>query len=102
MDGQLRFVNLVRRGNPRLHIFWIAWYAVIASLWIVQGIRAGIGMSRLPWLSDTLPASSGAAPMVSVIFAARDEAEKLPAALQTMLAQNYPNFEIVAVNDRSQ
>ena len=40
--------------------------------------------------------------MISVIFAARDEAEKLPAALATLLAQDYPRFEVIAVNDRSQ
>jgi hypothetical protein len=58
-------------------------------------------MSRLPWLSE---ASAGAAqefPPVSIIFAARDEAEKMPAAIATMLAQDYPRFEVIAVNDRS-
>jgi glycosyltransferase involved in cell wall biosynthesis len=85
----------------RLHNFWIALYALIAFLWIFQGIRAAIGMSRLPWLSDTPPISSVDAPGVSVIFAARDEAEKLSGAVQSMLALDYPNFEIVAVNDRS-
>jgi GT2 family glycosyltransferase len=58
-------------------------------------------MARLPWLSDASPLSSNVAPFVSVIFAARDEAEKLPAALATLLAQDYPRFEVVAVNDRS-
>ncbi len=59
-------------------------------------------MSRLPWLSETPPLPSNAAPFVSVIFAARDEAEKLPGAIQTMLVLDYSNFEIVAVDDRSQ
>lgn len=85
-----------------MHLFWIVLFGLIASLWIVQGIRAGIGMSRLPWLSDAPLLASNGAPLISVIFAARDEAEKLPAAIQTLLAQDYPRFEIVAVNDRSQ
>ena len=58
-------------------------------------------MSRLPWLSDVTPFASQDAPFVSIIFAARDEAEKLPAAIETLLAQDYPSFEVVAVNDRS-
>ncbi len=74
---------------------------LIAFLWIVQGIRAGLGMSRLPWLSDVTPIASQGAPLVSIIFAARDEAEKLPAAIETLLAQDYPRFEVIAVNDRS-
>lgn len=39
--------------------------------------------------------------MISVIFAARDEAEKLPAALASRLALNYSRYEVIAVNDRS-
>src|SRR6266478_1423432 len=88
--------------NSTLHNFWTVLFGLIASLWVVQGTRAGIGMARLPWLSDAPPLSPGAAPLVSVIFAARDEAEKLPGAIQTLLTQDYPRFEVVAVNDRSQ
>jgi len=80
---------------------WIALFGLVASLWIVQGVRAGLGMARLPWLSHVTPILDPNAPLVSIIFAARDEAEKLPAALETLLAQDYPQFEIVAVNDRS-
>ena len=58
-------------------------------------------MAGLPWLSDVAPAQFQDAPSVSIIFAARDEAEKLPAAIETLLAQDYPKFEVIAVNDRS-
>jgi glycosyltransferase involved in cell wall biosynthesis len=85
-----------------LHIFWIVLFGLIASLWLIQGIRAGVGMARLPWLSNAPPLSLDMAPSLSVIFAARDEAQKLSSALETLLAQDYPEFEVVAVNDRSQ
>jgi GT2 family glycosyltransferase len=84
-----------------LHNFSIVLFSSIAFLWIVQGIRAGFGMARLPWLSDVNPIACRDAPLISIIFAARDEAEKLPAAIETLLAQDYPRFEVVAVNDRS-
>jgi len=58
-------------------------------------------MARLPWLSDVTAIASQDAPPVSIIFAARDEAEKLPAAIETLLAQDYPRLEVIAVNDRS-
>jgi hypothetical protein len=85
-----------------LHIFWIVLFGLIASLWLIQGVRAGVGMARLPWLSDAPSLTLGMAPLISVIFAARDEAEKLPGAIETLLTQDYPEFEVVAVNDRSQ
>ena len=89
--------------NLLLHTFWIVLFSAIDLIWIIQAIRAAIGMSRLPWISDVAPitAADPGAPLVSIIFSARDEAEKLPAALETMLAQNYPRFEVIAVNDRS-
>jgi hypothetical protein len=58
-------------------------------------------MARLPWLSDVTLLEGNEAPLVSIIFAARDEAEKLPAAIHTLLGQDYPSFEVIAVNDRS-
>ncbi|MGD0907519.1 MAG: glycosyltransferase family 2 protein [Candidatus Acidiferrales bacterium] len=85
-----------------MHFFWVSLFGLIAFLWIIQGLRAGFGMAGLPWLSDIVPLPSAGAPMISIIFAARDEEEKLPAALQTLLAQKYSRFEILAVNDRSQ
>jgi glycosyltransferase involved in cell wall biosynthesis len=39
---------------------------------------------------------------VSILFAARDEAEKLPAALETFLSLDYPRYEVVAADDRSE
>jgi len=84
-----------------LQTFWIVLFGSIAFLWIFQGIRAALGMARLPWLSDVSPIASADAPQVSIIFAARDEAEKLPAAIATLLVQDYPRFEVIAVNDRS-
>ena len=54
--------------NLTLHTFWIVLFSLIASLWIVQGIRAGIGMARLPWLSDVPPIASEDAPPVSDYF----------------------------------
>jgi len=84
-----------------LHFYWIALFGLIAALWIVQGIRAGFGMAGLPRLSDVHPKRSGPTPLISIIFAARDEEEKLSGALATQLAQDYPHFEIIAVNDRS-
>lgn len=85
-----------------MHYFWMALYGAIAAAWIVQVTRATMGMGRVPELRDSPPAADGDCPAISVIFAARDEAEKLPAALPTLLAQDYPRFEVIAVNDRSQ
>lgn len=84
-----------------MHIFATAFLGLIALGWIVQAFRALRGLSRIPRLADVEPLAGVAAPRISVIFAARDEAEKLAPALASMLAQNYPDFEVIAVDDRS-
>lgn len=40
-------------------------------------------------------------PLVSIIMAARNTAEYLPGCLDSIRSQTYPNWELIAVNDRS-
>jgi cellulose synthase/poly-beta-1,6-N-acetylglucosamine synthase-like glycosyltransferase len=84
-----------------LHIFLEILFLLLAVFWIVMIWVARRGMSRIPRLAEVIPFSGPPFPRTSVLFAARDEAEKLPAALESLLAMDYPNFEIVAVDDRS-
>ncbi len=41
------------------------------------------------------------APGISVVVAAKDEQDNIEACLRTMLKQDYPNYEIIVCNDRS-
>jgi hypothetical protein len=70
--------------------------------WIATFVEAAVGVPSMPNLADVEPLAGTNCPRVSILFAARDEAEKLPAALATLLALDYPNFEVIAVNDRSE
>ena len=85
-----------------MHTFWIILFALIACFWLIFGLRNLIGLLSLPWLSKFPPLESTNAPRISLVFAARDEQEKLPQALETLSKISYPNLEIVAVDDRSQ
>jgi glycosyltransferase involved in cell wall biosynthesis len=84
-----------------MHVFGIFTFGIIAFFWLTYGVRAALGAVRLPWLRDFAPAKDADCPSVSIIFAARDEQEKLPAALATLVALDYPRLEIIAVDDRS-
>ena len=64
-------------------------------------LRAAYSAKKLPWIKDFAPAEHAACPSISLIFAARDEKEKLPAALVTLAALDYPAVEIIAADDRS-
>src|ERR1700734_2688281 len=85
-----------------LHLFWMISLGVIALVWIYGAIEAAVGIPRFASLGDAAPLSDADCPRISILFAARDEAHKLPAALKTFLAMDYPNYEVVAANDRSE
>jgi hypothetical protein len=73
----------------------------IASFWVFYGLHIAYGALHLPVIKDIAPASDGDCPRMSILLAARDEEEKLPAALATLMEIDYPNLEVVAVDDRS-
>ncbi len=84
-----------------MHLFLTALLCGVAILWVIEAIDIGRGVPSIPWLADATPLKDEACPPVSILFAARDEAEKLPEALETMLSLDYPRYEVVAVDDRS-
>ena len=78
----------------------IAW--LIALAWVWKAITASRGLSRIPNLLDPqhnlTPAGS---PSITIIVPARNEASDITATLESLLNQDYPNLQILAVNDRS-
>jgi hypothetical protein len=84
-----------------LHIFWTVLLGIVAFLWILEAIDLTPGVRSMPSLDDAPSMADSACPPVSILFAARDEADKLPHALDTFLALDYPRYEVVAVDDRS-
>src|SRR5580700_2302414 len=85
-----------------MHLLVLLPFALIAFFWVFHGLRVAWGLLRLPWIKDFAPAKDADCPRISLIFAARDEEEKLPGALATLATIDYPDLEIIAVDDRSQ
>ena len=85
-----------------MHTFGLVLFSLIAIFWVFYGLRVACGAWRLPRIKDFAPAGNSDCPSVSLLFAARDEEEKLPAALATSVALDYPQLEIIAADDRSQ
>jgi len=85
-----------------LHILWTLLLAGAAILWIVSIVEMTLGLRSMPSLEDAAPLADSECPTVSVLFAARDEAANLPGSLASVLALDYPRYEVVGVDDRSQ
>ena len=85
-----------------MHLFGLVFFGLAAIFWLTHGLRVAYGATRLPWVKNFPPAPETKCPRISILFAARDEEEKLPAALATLMELDYPGLEVIAVDDRSQ
>jgi glycosyltransferase involved in cell wall biosynthesis len=78
----------------------IAW--LIALFWTTRVLAAARGLPSIPDLAlaahDLTPTHS---PSLTVIVPARNEAADITACLQSLLAQDYKNLRVLAVDDRS-
>ena len=59
----------------------------------VLRLRSNINKDKISFLTDQPP--------VSVIICAKDEADNLRQYLPLILQQNYPDFEVIVINDGS-
>ncbi len=87
-----------------VYFYWIAG-TILALAWFSRIVDAALGMpsvadvSRPEW--DRNPVLPSGNPRVSIIVPARNEEETIEQALNTLLALDYDNYEVIAVNDRS-
>ena len=68
----------------------------------VQTLYYTFFYSRVFWLRKSNPKNATYSQGVSIIIAAHNEAENLKRFLPSILEQDYPNFEVIVINDRSQ
>ena len=84
--------------------YWIAG-GILALAWFSRIVEAALGMphvaniARPEW--DRRPGTTNGEPRVSIIVPARNEEESIRQTLVQLLALDYSNYEIIAVNDRS-
>ncbi len=85
-----------------IYFHWIAG-CVLGFAWLSRLVAAGFGMRKIADISrpewDRNPGES--APRVSIVVPACNEQEDIARTLTQLLALDYPNYEIIAVNDRS-
>ena len=74
---------------------------LVAAGWLVLAGVLMRGNRRLRRLAALGAAPPARWPRVSIVFAARNEGHAVGAAVTTMLALDYPDWELIAVNDRS-
>jgi cellulose synthase/poly-beta-1,6-N-acetylglucosamine synthase-like glycosyltransferase len=82
----------------------VALQILVIPLCAVWGLGLGylIGaLKRLPVFNQQFAPVPDRWPLLSVIIPACNEAENLESAISTLKRQDYPDLEIILVNDRS-
>ena len=85
-----------------MHWFYGILGALLAAVWFDRLRDAAFGLPNVPQIAgpewDRWPAPR---PRATVIVAARNEEAHVEAAVRSLLALDYPDYEVFAVNDRS-
>ncbi len=75
---------------------------LVASVWIATGLFAFWNISGVAILRpEASPEAPPRLPRVSILLAARNEQETLAATLESLLKLDYPDYEIILVDDDS-
>ena len=79
----------------------------LGTVWLSRLFAVALNMNKIVEITlpeyDVLPVgASGSVPRVSIIVPARNEADHIEAALVSLLQLDYPDYEVIAVDDRSE
>ncbi|MCU1220909.1 MAG: hypothetical protein JWN42_2106 [Candidatus Angelobacter sp.] len=83
-------------------LFWISGL-LLALIWLVPTLQLVLHASEVADLTqpEWNPPQDAALPSLAIVVPARNEEVEIEAALRSLLQLNYPQYQIVAVNDRS-
>ena len=87
-----------------IYFHWIAG-TLLAVIWLSRvidtslGVRTLVNITRPEW--DRSPATPAGNPRVTIVVPARNEEASIRQALSQLLALDYDNYEVIAIDDRS-
>ncbi|MFH0982218.1 MAG: glycosyltransferase family A protein [Planctomycetota bacterium] len=87
---------------PLAFVVWLVLLGLIGLVWASRHLEISRARRTERALSSATYADPPAdAPRISVLVAAKDEEENIAACVRSFLDQDYPNFELIVINDRS-
>jgi hypothetical protein len=83
-------------------LFWISGL-LLALIWLVPALQLALHSSEVADLTqpEWNPPQDTVLPSLTIVVPARNEEAEIEAALRSLLQLNYPQYQIIAVNDRS-
>lgn len=83
-------------------LYWISGL-LLSVIWLVPALQLALHFSEVADLTqpEWNPSQDSPLPSLAVVVPARNEEAEIEAALRSLLQLNYPQYQIVVVNDRS-
>jgi glycosyltransferase involved in cell wall biosynthesis len=83
--------------------FWWITGLLLAAIWLVPVVQLVLHFSEVADLTQPEWATPKdvALPSLTIVVPARNEEAEIESALRSLLQLNYPQYEVVAINDRS-
>jgi hypothetical protein len=86
-------------------MIWFYWItgALLALIWLVPTLQMALHFSEVADLTrpEWEPPPDTALPRLTIVVPARNEEAEIEPAVRSLLQLDYPQYEVVAVNDRS-
>lgn len=83
-------------------IIWTVLLVLVGLVWASRHLDVNRAKrEQIPLRSDSYDGPPAHPPKVSFLIAAKDEEENIEPAVRSVLAQDYPDFELIVINDRS-
>ncbi len=83
-------------------VVWLGAAVAVGSTWVFRWLLVSAALrSRQALGPTTYDGPPKQPPMVSILVAAKDEQDHIETCVNSLLAQDYPNFEVIVINDRS-
>ena len=84
-------------------IIWSVLLALVACVWASRHLAISRARrEQIPLRADSYAGPPDNPPRVTVLIAAKDEEANIESAVRSMLSQDYPDFELIVINDRSE
>ncbi|MGZ4829953.1 MAG: glycosyltransferase, partial [Candidatus Angelobacter sp.] len=84
---------------------WVYWISgvLLALIWLVPTLQLALHFSEVADLTkpEWNPPPDAGLPSLTIVVPARNEEAEIEPALRSLLQLNYPQYQVVAVNDRS-
>ncbi len=87
-------------GTTETILFWI-YVALGPGAWIVVAYLMSVGRERMTKLRYSRAVLPEWVPFVSILVPAKDEGSHIRTCIARVMQQDYPAFELIAINDRS-